>query len=77
MVAAPAASASVVEQPVLAAPMPTVVPEVGRVGASDEEQAVVAAAGGAVGALAVLACVAAVCCRRARPKVVVGRYEPI
>ena len=35
------------------------------------------AAGGAVGALAVLACVAAVCCRRARPKVVVGRYEPI
>ena len=44
---------------------------------ADEEQAVVAAAGGAVGALAVLACVAAVCCRRARPKVVVGRYEPI
>ena len=29
------------------------------------------------GALALVACVAAVCCRRARPKVVVGRYEPI
>jgi len=77
VMAAPAASVAVVEQPALAAPAPTVVAEGSRAGASDEEQAVVAAAGGAVGALAVLACVAAVCCRRARPKVVVGRYEPI